>query len=53
MTICSEAGLSLGQTLNRVASELEMVYPEMAEEVGLTATEMGFLPDRQPGIGQP
>ena len=50
MTICSEAGLSLGQTLNRVAKELDLVYPEMAEEIGLTATEMGFLPDRNQAL---
>lgn len=46
MTICSEAGLSLGATISRVSKELSMAYPEMAEELALTSTEMSFLPDR-------
>jgi tight adherence protein C len=50
MTICAEAGLSLGSALQRVSKELAMVYPEMSEEVGLTATEMSFLPDRNKAL---
>ncbi len=50
MTICAEAGLSLGSALQRVSKELAMVYPEMSEEVGITATEMSFLPDRNKAL---
>lgn len=50
MTICAEAGLSLGAALNRVSKELAMVYPEMAEEIGIAATEMSFLPDRNKAL---
>lgn len=50
MTICAEAGLSLGASLNRVSNELGMVYPEMAEELGLTGVEMGFLPERNQAL---
>lgn len=50
MTICAEAGLSLGASLGRVSKELGMVYPEMAEELGIAATEMSFLPDRNKAL---
>lgn len=50
MTICAEAGLSLGASLNRVSKELGSVYPEMGEELGITATEMSFLPDRNKAL---
>lgn len=46
MTICAEAGLSLVAMLERVARELKLVYPEMAEELSLTSIEIGFLPER-------
>ena len=47
MMICAEAGLSLAAALDRVARELGETYPEMAEELGLTSIEIGFLPDRK------
>lgn len=50
MTICAEAGLSLVAMLNRVAKELEISYPEMAEEMALTSIEIGFLPDRNKAL---
>ncbi|MFW0777337.1 MAG: type II secretion system F family protein [Rickettsiales bacterium] len=50
MTICAEAGLSLSATLDRVAKELELSYPEMAEELSLTSVETGFLPDRKQAL---
>ena len=46
MVICAEAGLSIDATLNRVSSELGSSWPELADELGLTAIEIGFLPDR-------
>lgn len=50
MTICAEAGLSMSMTLDRVSRELAMTYPEMAEELGLTSIEVGFLPDRNQAL---
>ncbi|MGE0754214.1 MAG: type II secretion system F family protein [Alphaproteobacteria bacterium] len=50
MTICAEAGLSLAASLKRVARELMISYPEMAEELELTSVEMGFLPDRNKAL---
>lgn len=50
MTICAEAGLSLVAMLDRVARELKITYPEMAEELSLTSIEIGFLPDRSKAL---
>lgn len=50
MTICAEAGLSLAAMLDRVSRELALSYPEMAEEIGLTSLEIGFLPDRNKAL---
>ena len=47
MVICAEAGLSLDATLVRVARELGNTWPELAEEFGITAAELTFLPDRR------
>ncbi|MBY0406343.1 MAG: type II secretion system F family protein [Rickettsiales bacterium] len=50
MTICAEAGLSLAAMLERVARELGISYPEMAEEIAMTSIEIGFLPDRNKAL---
>jgi tight adherence protein C len=47
MVICAEAGLSLDATLVRISRELEASWPELAEEFGITAAELTFLPDRR------
>jgi tight adherence protein C len=47
MVICSEAGLSLDAALVRVARELAASWPELAEELAITAAELTFLPDRR------
>ena len=47
MVICAEAGLSLDATLKRVSRELANSWPGLAEELGITAAELTFLPDRQ------
>ncbi len=46
LLVCAEAGLSLAASLDRVARELGQAYPELAEELGITSVELGFLPDR-------
>jgi tight adherence protein C len=47
MVICAEAGLSLDASLIRVSRELEMTWPELSEEFGMTAAELTYLPDRK------
>jgi tight adherence protein C len=47
MVICTEAGLSLDATLLRVSRELAASWPELAEELAITAAELTFLPDRR------
>lgn len=46
MVICAESGLSLDATLKRVSREMARPLPEIADEFGLTAVELGFLPER-------
>lgn len=46
LVICAEAGLSLDAGFDRVSREIGQGSPELAEEIGLTAVELNFLPDR-------
>ncbi|WP_282608116.1 type II secretion system F family protein [Pelagibius sp. Alg239-R121] len=50
MVICSEAGLSLDATLNRVSQEMAGSAPELADEMSLTGLELGFLPERRAAL---
>lgn len=52
MVICTQAGLGLGPAILRVAGELRMAYPEAADELELTATEMQLLSDSRVAIAQ-
>jgi tight adherence protein C len=47
LVICAEAGLSLDAALKRVANEMTRAAPEIADEFGLTALELSYLPDRR------
>ncbi len=47
LVICAEAGLGLEAALTRVAAEMDRAAPEVADEFGLAAVELGFLPDRK------
>ncbi|HSV29160.1 MAG TPA: type II secretion system F family protein, partial [Candidatus Omnitrophota bacterium] len=47
MVICVEAGLSAEAAFNRVTEEMIGAAPELAEEFGLVAAELAFLPDRR------
>ncbi|WP_126173719.1 type II secretion system F family protein [Altericroceibacterium xinjiangense] len=51
LVICAEAGLSLDAAIKRVAREIGPSWPEMADEFGLSAVELGFLPDRRKALG--
>lgn len=48
--ICAEAGLSLEAALTRVAREMASAAPEIADELGLAAIELGFLPERKAAL---
>jgi len=50
MVICAEAGLALDAALNRVAGEMVRSCPEIADELSLTAIELGFLPVRRTAL---
>ncbi len=47
MVICTESGLALDATMTRVARELSKSSPQLADEFGLTAVELGFQPERR------
>jgi tight adherence protein C len=47
LVICAEAGLSLDAGMTRVARDLGPAAPQLADEIGLTAVELGFLPNRR------
>lgn len=48
--ICAEAGLSLDAAVQRVGREIGPGAPELADELGLAAIELGFLPDRREAL---
>jgi tight adherence protein C len=50
LVICCEAGLSLDAALTRVAREIGFAAPHLADELGLTAVELGFLPNRRQAL---
>jgi tight adherence protein C len=47
LVICAEAGLGLDSALDRVSKEIVQSTPVLAEEIGITAVELSFLPDRR------
>jgi tight adherence protein C len=47
LVICAEAGLTVDAAFGRVAKELGRGFPELADEFGLTAIELGFLTERR------
>lgn len=50
LVICAEAGLGLEAALTRVAGEMAGASPEVSDEFGLAAVELGFLPDRKQAL---
>jgi tight adherence protein C len=47
LVICAEAGLTVDAAFARVSKELAKAYPELGDEMALTAIELGFLTDRR------
>lgn len=50
LVICAQAGLSLDAALSRVAHEMRGAGPDIADELGLTAIELSFLPERRSAL---
>ena len=50
LVICAEAGLTVDAAFGRVAKELGKAYPELGDEFGLTAIELGFLNERRQAL---
>lgn len=46
MLLCVEAGMSIEHAIKRVAKEIGLQSPELAEELTLTTAELSFLEDR-------
>lgn len=46
MLLCVEAGMSVEHAIKRVAKEIGLQSPELAEELTLTTAELSFLEDR-------
>lgn len=47
LVICAEAGLTVDAAFSRVSKELGKAYPQLGDEFGLTAIELGFLNERR------
>jgi len=47
MLICVESGMSIESAFNKVAAEIGIQSPELAEELALTTAELSYLPDRR------
>jgi tight adherence protein C len=47
LVICAEAGLTIDAAFGRVAREMGKGHSELADEMTLTAIELGFLTDRR------
>jgi len=50
LVICAESGLALDAALTRVAREMARSAPELADELSLTAIELGFQPERRTAL---
>jgi tight adherence protein C len=50
LVICAESGLALDAALTRVAREMARSFPELADELSLTAIELGFQPERRTAL---
>jgi len=47
MLICVESGMSIESAFSKVAAEIGVQSPELAEELALTTAELSYLPDRR------
>jgi tight adherence protein C len=50
LVICAESGLALDAALTRVSREMVRSAPELADELSMTAVELGFQPNRRTAL---
>lgn len=50
LVICAEAGLGMDAAFKRVSREMAQSCIEIADEIGLTAIELSFLPERRKAL---
>lgn len=50
MVICTESGLSLTATIQRVAREISQLSPDLGYELALLSIELNMLPDRRKAL---
>jgi tight adherence protein C len=50
MVVCTEAGLSLTATIQRVAREISQMCPDLGYELALLSIELNMLTDRQKAL---
>jgi len=50
LAVCTEGGLGLDAAITRVSREMMAASPDLADELSLTAIELGFLPNRQTAL---
>lgn len=50
MVICTEAGLSLGSTVQRVAREISQIAPDLGYELALLSIELNMFSDRKKAL---
>ena len=50
MVICTEAGLSLSATVQRVAREIAQISPDLGYELAVLSVELNMLPDRRKAL---
>jgi tight adherence protein C len=50
LIICTEAGLSLGPAIARVAADIRPAHPAVADELALTANELLVAPDSRAAL---
>lgn len=50
MVICTDAGLGLDTTIERVSRELLPINKPLAQELGLTSLELTLMPDRRQAL---
>ncbi|HEV2561826.1 MAG TPA: type II secretion system F family protein [Rhizomicrobium sp.] len=52
LVICAEAGLALGDGIDRIVAELKRSQPELAEELELTAADLRILPSQEQALAR-
>ena len=52
LVICAEGGLSLGNALDRVVTQLRRTQPQLAQELAMTAADLKILPSHEQALAR-